>query len=301
MSNPFEGMGDDEKEYQKVVSDNVNKRMEGAMNDLKKKYSEGRGGDDMGDDGPTGDAYQKHQQMQKKRADAARAQKNASKKAEAEMIKAQRENMQQNDQDESSDDEYDDLLEELDADPEMEALRAKRISHMRQKQIDRAENLAKGHGSYRIITQDEFLNEVTTSKWVALHFFHKEFERCKIMHHHLELIAPIHIECKFINIDAEKCPFFVSKLQVRTLPTLVIFRDGVAVDRLTGFQEMAVDPSEPDKWHTSKLQAWIASTGAITFAMPTEEIRKEMEKMGITPRGTIWSTKHANADDEDED
>ena len=102
MSNPFEGMGDDEKEYQKVVSDNVNKRMEGAMNDLKNKYSEGRGGDDMGDNGPTGDAYQKHQAMQKKRADAARQAKNASKKAEADMIKVQRENMASNNQDEES-------------------------------------------------------------------------------------------------------------------------------------------------------------------------------------------------------
>jgi len=28
MANPFEGMDDDEKEYQKVVGENVNKRME---------------------------------------------------------------------------------------------------------------------------------------------------------------------------------------------------------------------------------------------------------------------------------
>ena len=121
------------------------------------------------------------------------------------------------------------------------------------------------------------------------------------MHHHLELIAPLHIECKFLQIDAEKTPFFVQKLSVRTLPTLVIFKDGVVQDRLTGFQEMAVDPAEPDKWHTSKLQAWIASTGAIKFAMPSEEIRKEMAKMGIVPRGTIWSTKHAHADEEEEE
>jgi len=121
------------------------------------------------------------------------------------------------------------------------------------------------------------------------------------MHHHLELIAPHHIECKFLNIDAEKTPFFVQKLQVKTLPTLIIFRDGVVVDRLTGFQEMAVDPNEPDKWHTSKLQAWIASTGAIKFAMPTEEIMKEMKKMGITPRGTIWGENRAHHDESDSD
>ena len=56
----------------------------------------------------------------------------------------------------------------------MEALRSARISAMRQQQTARAENLAKGHGQYRMISQDEFLTEVTGSTWVALHFFHKE-------------------------------------------------------------------------------------------------------------------------------
>jgi len=86
---------------------------------------------------------------------------------------------------------------------------------MRQQQIERAENQAKGHGSMRLITQDEFLTEVTGSKFVAVHFFHREFERCKIMDHHLELIAPLHFECKFLRIDAEKCPFFIQKLQIQ--------------------------------------------------------------------------------------
>lgn len=114
MANPFEGMDDDQKEYQKVVSENVNKRMESAMNDLKKKYASGRGGDDMGENGPTGDAYQKHQAGMKKKAAAAKAAKDAGRKAEAAMIKAQRENMAQNQQDEDeSDDEYDDLLDEV--------------------------------------------------------------------------------------------------------------------------------------------------------------------------------------------
>jgi thioredoxin-like negative regulator of GroEL len=135
---------------------------------------------------------------------------------------------------------------------------------------------------------------VTTSKYVAIHFFHKEFERCKILHHHLDLIAPLHVECKFGQIDAEKCPFFIQKLQIQMLPCLVVFKDGVVVDRLVGFDAMAIDPAEPDKWHTSRLQAWIASTGAIRFTMPTEEIMKEMKKMGIVQRGTIWSENRAH-------
>lgn len=304
MANPFEGMDDDQKEYQKAVAENVNKRMENAMNDIKAKYARGDGGKDGGDNGPTGDAYRQHEQAMKKKATDRKTAMQQARQEEAAMLKAQKENLARENagkEEYESEDEYDDLLEELDADPEMEAIRNARINAMRLQAGERAENLAKGHGTYRYISQDEFLTEVTTSKWVALHFFHKEFERCKIMHHHLELIAPHHIECKFLNIDAEKTPFFVQKLQVRTLPTLIIFRDGVVVDRLTGFQEMAVDPAEPDKWHTSKLQAWIASTGAIKFAMPTEEIMKEMKKMGITPRGNIWGENRNHHDESDSD
>lgn len=40
--------------------------------------------------------------------------------------------------------------------------------------------------------------------------------RCKIMDKHLALLAPQHVEAKFIKIDAEKAPFFVGKLQVTT-------------------------------------------------------------------------------------
>lgn len=199
----------------------------------------------------------------------------------------------------SSDDEYDDLLNEVDNDPEMEQMRNIRMQHMRQQAGERAENLAKGHGQYRHISQDEFLTEVTASKWCAIHFFHKEFERCKILHHHLDLIAPHHVECKFLQIDAEKCPFFISKLQIQMLPCLIVFKDGVVVDRLTGFEALA-DPEEPDKWHTSRLQAWIASCGAIKYQMPNEEMRKEMKKMGIVQRGTIWSENRAHDSESDD-
>ena len=273
------------------------------MNDIKQKYARGEGGNDASENGPTGDAYMKHQMAMNKKARDAKNARDRARQEEVAMIKAQKENLRENneDDDDSSSDEYDDLLDDLDKDPEMEALRSARMNAMRAQQTARAENLAKGHGQYRYISQDEFLTEVTGSEWVALHFFHKEFERCKIMHHHLELIAPLHIECKFLNIDAEKTPFFVQKLQVQTLPTLVIFKDGVVQSRLTGFQELSIDPSEPDKWHTSKLQAWIASTGAIKFKMPTEEMRKEMAKMGIVQRGSIWGENRAHHDESDSD
>jgi len=301
MANPFEGMDDDQKEYQKVVSENVNKRMENAMGDLKKKYANGQK-EDNSEGGPTGDAYKKHQDGMKKKASDMKKAMDKGREQEAIFIKQERENLKDanddNDND-SSDDEYDDLLNDVDNDPEMEALRSARMMAMRHQAGERAENIAKGHGTYRHISQDEFLAEVTASKWCAFHFYHKEFERCKILHHHLDLIAPHHVECKFGQIDAEKCPFFIQKLQIQMLPCLIVFKDGVVVDRLTGFDALAIDPAEPDKWHTSRLQAWIASCGAIKFTMPNEEVRKEMKKMGIVQRGTIWSENRAHESESD--
>ena len=190
-------------------------------------------------------------------------------------------------EDDSDDDEYDDLLDD---DAELEAIRARRIHQMKQMQAETAKHKALGHGEVRTISQDDFLPECTgESEWVAVHFFHNEFKRCEIMDHHLKIIAPMHLGCKFLRLDVEKSPFFVSKLQIKTLPTLIVFREGKAIDRLTGFEGFALDASEPDKWHTGKLRQWIASTGAIKYKVPDEEIREEMRRMGIRPKGTIWS------------
>lgn len=100
------------------------------------------------------------------------------------------------------------------------------------------ENQAKGHGEYREIVEDEFLKECTSSVRVVVHFFHGDFERCKIMDKHLRVIAPKHDSCKFVSINADKAPFFVTKLAIRTLPTLLVFHDGVCKDRVVGFEEL---------------------------------------------------------------
>lgn len=84
---------------------------------------------------------------------------------------------------------------------------------------------------YREITEADFLKEVTESENVICHFYHPEFQRCKIMDKHLTALAPKHFQSKFIKIDVLKAPFFVGKLNVRVLPCVVIFKKGVAVDR----------------------------------------------------------------------
>jgi hypothetical protein len=113
----------------------------------------------------------------------------------------------------ASDSDDEDWLINDNDDAELEAIRQRRLHEMRQMQAKTAQQRALGHGEVRTITQDEFLPECTgSSEWVAVHFFHVEFERCKIMDHHLKMIAPRHLSCKFLRLDAEKAPFFVQKV-----------------------------------------------------------------------------------------
>ena len=60
--------------------------------------------------------------------------------------------------------------------------------------------------------EDEFLPLVTKNDDCVIHFCHKDFERCKIIDHHMNIIAKMHGETKMASLDVEKAPFFVQKL-----------------------------------------------------------------------------------------
>jgi hypothetical protein len=266
----------------------VQQRLEKACEELKERHDKGTNELDDPDRAPTGDPYRMIQHQSNQREKERRVQVERERQEQVENLKEIKENMHRQvmDDNESSDDE--DWLDD-DNDPALEAIRQARMQEIKVKQKQHAENMAKGHGQYRTIAQDDLLPECTgTSEWVAIHFFHKEFQRCTIMDHHLAIIASLYTTCKFLRIDAEKAPFFVSKLQIKTLPTLLVFQNGKAIERLTGFDGLAKDPKKPDEWHTGKLQEWLSQTGAIDYTVPTEEIQEEMDRLGLTPRGAIW-------------
>lgn len=179
--------------------------------------------------------------------------------------------------DSESDDEFDYLLDDHDEGKVMQAIREKRLRELKMAHSKEAEHKAKGHGEVRTISQDEFLSECTSSKFVVVHFFHKEFERCKIMDHHLKAIAtnPQHLSCKFVRIDAEKAPFFVAKLKIKILPTVIVFKDGQSVERLLGFESLTASSSrranDVDDFPTSRLGYWLESVGAIEYDGPESD------------------------------
>mmetsp|Transcript_54296 Transcript_54296/g.131733 ORF Transcript_54296/g.131733 Transcript_54296/m.131733 type:complete len:369 (-) Transcript_54296:1726-2832(-) len=193
------------------------------------------------------------------------------------------------DKDEEDEDEWDsDFEEELlntglgkgdDDDDDaavLEAFRRRRLAEMKQSYQKEAESKALGHGEVRTITQDEFLPECLTkskSKYVVVHFFHNEFEKCKIMDHHLQKIASTHShqQCKFVRIDAEKAPFFVVKLRIKTLPTIVVFQDGKEKTRLIGFEDLlssseiaaTTSTTVATNFPTSRLGYWLEQSAGV--------------------------------------
>lgn len=135
----------------------------------------------------------------------------------------------------------------------MRGLRDVRMQAMKNNYQTQQENLIKGHGQYTEIKEDEFLPAVTKSKFTLCHFYHKDFERCKIVDMHLRNIARKHTEAKFLNLNAEMAPFFIKKLLIQVLPTIICFIDGVAVDRVVGFEELGGKDDFPEMALTRRL------------------------------------------------
>jgi Thioredoxin len=154
-----------------------------------------------------------------------------------------------------------DLPDSQNEESELEQIRNKRLEEIKNNRREIQENISlRGHGEYTEVTQDEFLPKVTASKQVVCHFFHKDFQRCKILDHHLRILARTHPETKFISINSEKSPFFIERLAIKTLPTLLLFRDGINFERILGFEGI----SNKDSFPTSSLAKRLLKSNMIT-------------------------------------
>ena len=157
------------------------------------------------------------------------------------------------------DDDEDDAFGDDEEEKIMRNIRERRLKNMKNVYQEKQENLIKGHGQYTEITEEQFLPNVTGSKFVICHYYHQDFERCKIVDMHLRKIAAQHKEAKFVFLNAEKAPFFIKKLQVQVLPTIICFIDGIAVDRVVGFEDMG----NKDDFPTMALTRRLIKTGCL--------------------------------------
>jgi hypothetical protein len=77
--------------------------------------------------------------------------------------------------------------------------------------------LSRKYGDVRDIVETEFLDIMIKNDKTVCHFYHDQFERCKIMDKHIKQIADLHPETLFVRINAEKTPFFTNKLNVKVI------------------------------------------------------------------------------------
>ncbi|CAK83780.1 unnamed protein product (macronuclear) [Paramecium tetraurelia] len=148
-----------------------------------------------------------------------------AKQQEEERRRAARRQYEEEDEDDCDDEDLKEMLKKM---------REQRAKELQEAMLKKN----KGFGEYREIVEEEFLPSVTKSEFSVVHFFHRDFERCKIMDKHLQAISQQHPETKFYCLNAEKSPFFVGKLQIQVLPTVCLFVNGVLKNRIVGFEEM---------------------------------------------------------------
>lgn len=294
---------------QEAVKQEVDDRMHKAAAELQAKYAAGQGGQETSVDGPTGAAYtaaaaaeqERRRAMQEgeRQAQAARARDEAQREAEVRATYANQRHEEGGDGVEEESDSDAEFLDELEGseDPVLRKLRDARIAEMKAEHAERIQQRLAGHGELREIVQDEFLPEIKDAPRCVVHFFHDGFNRCKIMDHHLRQLAHAHMECKFLRINAEKAPFFTEKLNVRVLPTVICFFEGITKPnmRQIGFAGLSPnDGTDGDDWPTSKLAQALGKIGAIDYVKPPEE--EELRKYGLlgSTRSSIRESFHQN-------
>ena len=132
-------------------------------------------------------------------------------------------------------------MDEMD-DDDIEKIRQKRLKAMQRAHAAKQEFIAKGHGGYdELPSEKDFFDKVKDCKRAVVHFYRPTTLRCEIFgknlahlclyekhpsDKHLALLAPKHVETRFVKLNAEKCPFLCERLNIRVIPTLLLIVDG---------------------------------------------------------------------------
>ncbi|OCK77260.1 thioredoxin-like protein [Lepidopterella palustris CBS 459.81] len=190
--------------------------------------------------------------------------------------------------DAGNDSDEDALISALEDDSTLDAFREQRLQQLHAEYNKAKQMRASEHGTYAEIKDEKALMDITTStKLCVVHFFKPDFNRCRIMDGHLESLAPKHYETRLLRINVTNCPFLVTKLKIQVLPCVLAFVNGVAVDRIIGFEGLG---RSPDNFTTRDLEARLIIAGAL--------VRPKVEKqLGFKERGK----KRADEEDEGDD
>ncbi|KXZ50945.1 hypothetical protein GPECTOR_14g191 [Gonium pectorale] len=188
-------------------------------------------------------------------------------------------------------------MDELMEDEELQALHEERIARLKAEREKRNQQAQKGHGTYTEITEGDFLEIVTQTDQVVCHFFHREFERCKIMDKHLQALAHKYFNTRFIKLSAPDSPFFTVKLNIKTLPCIIAFKKGVATGRVTGFEGLG----GRDDFPTAVLEERLLGLDIIELPERDRDEEDRTDGPGKSVRKSLHYQKTGSDEDSDFD
>lgn len=166
-------------------------------------------------------------------------------------------------------------------------------------------------GLYPTLKSDQALLDFTTQAHrCVIHFAHPDFARCNTMDNHIRTLAACHHEVPFARIDVRDAPFVVEKIKIRVLPCVIGFKDGVAVERVIGFEGLGSGGRDgTDGFSTATLEKrllWkgiLAQTKLKTGDGDSLQSDADSEADEPGPRKTIRSgnARYRSGHDDDDD
>ena len=192
----------------------------------------------------------------------------------------------------------DELLDSLDDDPAFEPFREQRLQQLHE-EFNKAKHLRnQEHGNYTELKDEKALMDIvnTGAELCVVHFSKSDFHRCGIMNRHLEQLAPLHFETRFLRINVDNAPFLVTKMNVKVLPCVIAFKKGVSVDRVIGFEGLGYSE---DTFSTKDLERRLLQSGSlvrekVNGGHDTASLQRDHNNSGSRSQAT-------RADDDDDD
>ena len=141
--------------------------------------------------------------------------------------------------------------------------RDQRMQQMKKMASQKEEWKSKGHGVYTEVTEEkDFFDVCKKSSKVVCHFYRESTFRCKIVDKHLALLAPKHLETRFVKLSVDRAPFLCDRLHIRIIPTIACVLDGKTKDYIKGFDDLGGH----DEFSTEMLAWRLGCVGVINYS-----------------------------------
>ncbi|KAL4985653.1 thioredoxin-like protein [Aspergillus falconensis] len=163
---------------------------------------------------------------------------------------------------------------------------------------------------YPTLKSDQALLDYTTqTQRCVIHFAHPDFARCATMDDHIRALAARHQDVRFARVDVRGTPFVVDKLKIRVLPCVIGFSDGVALERVLGFEGLGPGGTAGlEGFNTASLEKRLLGKGILSHARFNADEEEESDGNSDEDDG-VWKgrrsirtgTTRALKEDDDDD